>query len=68
MTLRQFCKSESINLESAIEELNRRGIKARESDTLRELADQVGIRPGQLAKDLMGEPYGGGKNRRRHDF
>lgn len=68
MTLRQFCDAESISLETAMTQLNQRGIRARETQTLRELADQIGIRPGQLARDLSGGAMGSGKNRRRTDF
>lgn len=52
MTLEQFCETENIDLQKAIETLNSQGISAKSNSTLKELANQSMTTPGQIAEML----------------
>ncbi len=56
MTLGDLCAQENISLEQAIKNLERMGVKATESHSLRDLADQLGMNPSQLLPVLQSAP------------
>ncbi len=53
MTLRQFCSDEAIELSRAISQLKKQGAKARETMTMREIADSLGVHPRELRTILQ---------------
>lgn len=50
MTLDAFCSAESLPLETVMAWLSRKGVVANGSSTLRELAQSLNLRPGQLVE------------------
>jgi hypothetical protein len=52
-TLRQFCADEGINLSWAIARLQNQGLTVRETMTMREIADSVGVHPRELRSFLQ---------------
>ncbi len=51
-TLREFCDDEGIDLSWAVEQLSRAGFAAKETMTMRKIADEFGIHPSGLRSIL----------------
>lgn len=47
-TLKEFCTDEGINLPRVVEQLSRAGFTAKETMTMREIADEFGMHPSEL--------------------
>ena len=60
MTLGEFCSAETLPLDAVIASLTKRGVTAKDTSSLRELATFLNMRPGQLASmvraDVGGAP------------
>jgi len=52
-TLSQFCSDEGVDLSRAISTLQSRGLTARETMTMREIADSLGIHPREMRSILQ---------------
>ena len=55
MTLKEFCESEGIELSWAIRRLQDKGFMARQTMTMREIANRAGVHPRQLRDVLQAE-------------
>jgi len=55
MTLGQFCENEGIPLDKAASRLQDKGVSAKQTMTMREIADQMGIHPRDLRALLQDE-------------
>ena len=51
-TLKEFCKENGIDIDLALKKLNQKGIKASKKETLREIADNNGLKPREIVKIL----------------
>ncbi len=65
MTLQEVCDENGVPIENALRALQERGIPAKATDSMREIADQLGVQPGQifplLAPGQTGPRRGGGR-------
>ena len=52
-TLREFCDDEGINLSWAVERLNGAGFTAKETMTMREIANEFAMHPSELRGILL---------------
>lgn len=52
-TLKKFCDDEGINLSLAFEQLSKAGFTAKETMTMREIADEFAMHPSELRGILL---------------
>jgi hypothetical protein len=57
MTLGEYCRSQGLSLDAAMATLREAGASAHESSSLRDLAGSLGMRPGELARQLDGQDW-----------